>query len=187
MRRPARRPKQLYERIKGGEDFAKLAKEFSKDSASAQEGGDLNWSTREAMDKALGDKLFAMSEGELSEPVKTQFGYHVLRLDGIRASAGRSFEDVRAELVVALRNELAAVQFGSQQDQLQERLERGGANLDALVKEFGLRRGEVERFRTRRGRPAAGIGCRPQPRSVQRRGDRPASGRSARSSSARTA
>jgi peptidyl-prolyl cis-trans isomerase D len=138
--------KQLYERIKGGEDFAKLAKEFSKDSASAQEGGDLNWSTREAMDKTLADKLFAMKEGELSEPVKTQYGYHVLRLDGIRVSAGRSFDDVRAELVIALRNELAAVQFGSQQDQLQERLERGGANLDALVKEFGLRRGEVERF-----------------------------------------
>ena len=138
--------KQLYERIKGGADFAALAKEFSKDSSSAQEGGDLNWSTREAMDKTLGDRLFAMKEGELSEPVKTQYGYHVLRLDGIQVSGGKSFEDVRAELGAAMRTELATAQFGSQQDQLQERLERGGASLDALVKEFGMRRGEVERF-----------------------------------------
>ncbi len=41
-----------------------------------------------------------MKEGELSEPVKTQFGYHIIRLDGIRAGAGRSFEDVQAELAV---------------------------------------------------------------------------------------
>jgi peptidyl-prolyl cis-trans isomerase D len=138
--------RQLYERIKGGEDFAALAKQFSKDSASAKDGGDLNWSTREAIDKTIGDKLFAMKEGELSEPVKTQYGYHVLRLDSIQAPTGRSFEEVRSELGAAMRNELATAQFGSQQDQLQERLERGGANLDALVKEFGLRRGEVERF-----------------------------------------
>jgi peptidyl-prolyl cis-trans isomerase D len=142
----AAQAKQLYERIKGGADFAALAKEFSKDSSSAQQGGDLNWSTREAMDKTLGDRLFAMKEGELSEPVKTQYGYHVLRLDGIQVPAGKSFEDVRAELGATMRNEQATAQFGSQQDQLQERLERGGASLDALVKEFGLRRGEVERF-----------------------------------------
>jgi peptidyl-prolyl cis-trans isomerase D len=141
--------KQIYERIKGGEDFAALAKELSKDSASAKDGGDLNWTTRDIMDKLdknLGARLFAMKEGELSEPVKSQYGYHVLRLDSIEASSGKSFEDVRVELGAAMRTELATAQFGQQQDQLQEKLERGGASLDALVKEFGLRRGEVERF-----------------------------------------
>jgi peptidyl-prolyl cis-trans isomerase D len=138
--------KQLHDRIKAGADFAALAKEFSKDSASAQAGGDLGWSTKESMDKTLGDRLFAMQEGELAEPVKTQYGYHVLRLDSIRAAAGRSLADAHAEIATALRNELAAVQFGSLQDQIQERLERGGSNLDALVKEFALRRSEVERF-----------------------------------------
>lgn len=152
--------KQLYERIKGGEDFAALAKEFSRDSLSAKEGGDLGWSTREAMDKTLGDRLFVLKEGELSEPVKTQYGYHVLRLDGVRAAAGRSFEDVRAELATTMRNELAIVQFGSEQDQLQERLERGGTGLDALVKEFGLRRGEVERFE--RGAGGLPLGSDPE-------------------------
>ncbi len=87
-----------------------------------------------------------MKEGELSPPVKTQYGYHVLRLDSIQAPSGRSFEQVRTELAATLRTEMATAQFGSQQDQLQERLERGGANLDALVKEFGLKRGEVARF-----------------------------------------
>jgi peptidyl-prolyl cis-trans isomerase D len=136
----------LYAKLKGGADFAQLAKQFSKDSASAAKGGDLDWAGRETYVKEFADRLFSMKDGELAEPVKTQFGYHIIRLDGIRAAAGRSFDEVRSELEAALRNELAVAQFGTRQDQLQERLERGGANLDQLAQEFGLRKGEVARF-----------------------------------------
>jgi peptidyl-prolyl cis-trans isomerase D len=116
------RAKELYERIKGGSDFAALAREFSKDSSSAPVGGDLNWSTREAMDKTLGERLFA-APGELSEPVKTQHGYHVLRLDDIQLRPGALRRHARG--ADASANELAATQFNSQQDQLQERLSAG--------------------------------------------------------------
>jgi peptidyl-prolyl cis-trans isomerase D len=136
----------LYAQIKAGADFAKLAKENSADSGSAAKGGDLGWAGREVYVKEFGDKLFSMKEGEVSEPVKTEFGYHIIRLDGIRASEGRSFEDVRAELTAALRNEQTAALFGERQDQLQERLEKGVNSLDELVKEFGMRRGEIARF-----------------------------------------
>jgi peptidyl-prolyl cis-trans isomerase D len=67
-------------------------------------------------------------------------------MDGLRPESGRKFEDVRAELAAALRNELAIDQFGKRQDQLQERLERAGTTLDKLAQEFGLRRGEVAQF-----------------------------------------
>jgi peptidyl-prolyl cis-trans isomerase D len=136
----------LYKQIKGGADFAALAKQYSKDTASAARGGDLDWAGRDVYVKEFADKLFAMKEGELSEPVKTQFGYHLIRLDGIRPAAGRSFADVRAELAATLRNERAMDEFGRRQDAIQERLERAGTNLDELVRDFGLRRGEVERF-----------------------------------------
>jgi peptidyl-prolyl cis-trans isomerase D len=137
---------QLYQRIKSGADFAALAQESSTDTASAAKGGDLDWAGRDVYVKEFADQLFAMQQGQVSEPVKTQFGYHIIRLDGVRAAAGRSFDDVRGELAAALRNELAIEQFNSRQDQLQERLERAGSNLDQLVQEFGLRRGEVAQF-----------------------------------------
>src|SRR5690606_14483314 len=85
-------------------------------------------------------------EGEVSEPVKTQFGYHIIKLEGIRPEVGRSFETVRSEIAATLRNEKAVALFNSEQDRLQEQLETGGTNLDALVQEFNLRRGEVENF-----------------------------------------
>lgn len=136
----------LYNQIKGGADFAALAKANSVDTVSAAKGGDLDWAGREVYVKEFADKLFSMKEGELSEPVKTQFGYHVIRLDGIRAAEGRSFDDVRSELAATMRNELAIERFGQRQDQLQERLERGGGSIDQLATEFGLRRGEVAQF-----------------------------------------
>jgi peptidyl-prolyl cis-trans isomerase D len=138
--------KDLLARIKGGADFSALAKEFSKDSVSAAKGGDLDWAGRDVYVKEFAEQLFSMKEGEVSAPVKTQFGYHIIRLDGVRAAAGRSFDDMRAELAATLRTELGADQFGKRQDQLQERMERGGSTLDQLVQEFGLRRGEVERY-----------------------------------------
>ncbi len=136
----------LYSELKAGVDFAKLARENSADTGSAVKGGDLGWAGREVYAKEFADKLFSMQQGEVSEPVKTEFGYHIIRLDGIRASEGRSFEDVRAELTATLRNEQTAMLFGDRQDRLQELLEKSGTNLDELVKEFGMRRGEVARF-----------------------------------------
>jgi peptidyl-prolyl cis-trans isomerase D len=142
----AAQAKDLYARIKAGGDFAALARQFSKDTESAAKGGALEWMSREGQVKEFTDKLFAMKEGEVSEPVKTQFGYHIIRMDGLRAEAGRKLEEVRAELTATLRNELAATQFGSRQDQLQERLDRAGTTLDKLAQEFAMRRGEVLQF-----------------------------------------
>ena len=142
----AAQAKEIYGKLKAGGDFAALAKEFSKDTVSAEKGGDLGWAGREVYVKEFSDRLFAMQSGEISEPVKTQFGYHIIRLDGVRAEAGRSFDDVRVELTQTLSNELAATEFAQREDQLQERLEQGGSNLDQLTREFGLRRGTVEHF-----------------------------------------
>lgn len=142
----AARARQLYEQIRGGADFAALAREHSADSASAANGGDLGWATRETYVQAFADKLFSMQVGEVSEPVKTEFGYHIIKLEGIRPATGRSFEEVRGEILAQLRNEKAIARFNSEQDRLQEMLESGSPSLDLLVREFNLRRGVVENF-----------------------------------------
>ena len=136
----------LYKQLQGGADFAALAKQYSKDSVSAEQGGDLGWAAQDTYDKEFGEKLFAMKDGEVSAPVKTQYGYQIIKLEGIRPASGRSLDDVRAELTTTLRNEQAAKEFTRREDQLQERLERGGSNLDQLVREFGLQRGTVDQF-----------------------------------------
>jgi peptidyl-prolyl cis-trans isomerase D len=136
----------LYKQITGGADFAALARQYSKDSLSAAKGGDLDWAGRDTYAKEFSDKLFSMQQGQVSEPVKTQYGYHIIRLDGIRAAQGRSFEDVRGELTAQLRNEQAGTMFGERQDRLQERIERGAGTLAELAQEFGMRRGDVAQF-----------------------------------------
>jgi len=139
---------EVYKKLQAGGDFAALARQYSKDTVSAEKGGDLDWGSREIYDnnKPFADKLFSMKEGETSEPVKTQYGYQIIHLDGIRPASGRSFEDVRAELTELLRKEQATTEFNRREDQLQERLEQGGSTLDQLVREFGLKRGTVDQF-----------------------------------------
>lgn len=72
----------LIEQINRGEDFAALAEEHSKDPGSAQRGGSLGSFTRGRMVKPFEDAVFALDEGEVtSEPVQSQFGWHIIRLD----------------------------------------------------------------------------------------------------------
>lgn len=129
-----------------GADFAALARENSQDLGSSSQGGDLGWTDRTTLEAPFADALFAMGEGEVSAPVRTRFGWHVIRLDGIQAGRSRTFEEVREELESELRAQLAADEFGNRQEQLQERIERGAADLAPLVEAFGLERGEIEDF-----------------------------------------
>ena len=82
-----------------GADFAALAKANSDDTGSKDNGGDLGWVARDGgMVKPFEDAMFTMQAGAISDPVKTDFGYHVLQLREIKAGQGKSFEEVRDEL-----------------------------------------------------------------------------------------
>src|SRR5271166_3286187 len=93
----------LLKRIQGGEDFAKLAKENSQDPGSAPQGGDLGWSERKVWVAPFAEAAFSMKEGEIRGPVKTQFGYHILRLDAIQAASEKTFEQSRADIEAEFR------------------------------------------------------------------------------------
>jgi peptidyl-prolyl cis-trans isomerase D len=133
-------------KAKAGQDFGALATEFSLDSGSAKNAGDLGWAERSFFEAPFSDALFAMQEGQVSDPVKTRFGYHVIRLDGIQAGRAKSFEDARAELDAQFRSEQAAVLFGDRGEDLAAAVAAPGADFDSLVKQFGLTTGEVAEF-----------------------------------------
>lgn len=102
---------ELKQRIDQGEDFAELARQFSQDPGSAAEGGDLGEVEREMMVKPFEEALFAMSVGEVSEPVKTQFGWHLIKLHQISGGETQSFEQARQQIEEDIRTEIAENQI----------------------------------------------------------------------------
>ncbi|MEW6164957.1 MAG: SurA N-terminal domain-containing protein [Pseudomonadota bacterium] len=89
-------------------DFAKLAKEFSQDPGSADKGGDLGYFGRGMMVKPFEDATFALKAGELSGVVRSDFGFHIIKLTGIRAEQARPLAAVRAEIAAELKRQAAA-------------------------------------------------------------------------------
>lgn len=87
----------VLKRLKAGEDFAKVAKEMSKDPGS--EGGDLGWFTRERMVPAFAEAAFKLKDGQTSDPVKTQFGWHVIQVEGHRTKSFPPFDQVKDQIV----------------------------------------------------------------------------------------
>jgi peptidyl-prolyl cis-trans isomerase D len=155
---------QVLAQAKAGKDFGELAKQYSQDPGSAHNGGDLNWSERGAFVAPFSDALFSMSVGEIKGPVKTQFGYHIIRLDEIQAGKGKSFEDARADLEAQLRRDRATDRFGEIQEQLQSKLAEPGADLATLAQEYHLEQGDVPSFV--KGAGAAPLGAAPQLQDV---------------------
>jgi peptidyl-prolyl cis-trans isomerase C len=80
-------------RVKAGEDFAKVATELSKDPGG--EGGDLGWFTRDRMVPEFADAAFKMEPGQVSDPVKSQFGWHIIKVEEKRMKTFPPFEQVK--------------------------------------------------------------------------------------------
>ena len=140
---------EVYAKAKAGEDFGELAKKYSKDPGSADKGGVLDWADRGSfVAPEFGDAAFNMSAGEIHAPVKTQYGYHIIKLLEIAAGKTRTFEEAKPEIEADLKRNRATDRFGEIQEQLQQRLEQAGGNasLDALAKEFNLQAGDAPVF-----------------------------------------
>src|SRR6476619_448811 len=109
--------KAVIVRLKKGEDFAKVAGEVTEDPSGKANGGDLGYFTKEQMVPEFSEAAFKLDKGQISDPVKTQFGWHVLKVEDKRVKPAPKFEDVKpqienyvarkaqAELVTKLRAE----------------------------------------------------------------------------------
>src|SRR5579864_4072656 len=155
---------QVLAQVKSGKDFGELAKQYSQDPGSAQNGGDLGWAERSTFVKPFADALYAMKAGEIAGPVKTQYGYHIIRLDEIQPGKAKSFEEARPELEAQVRRTRATDRFGEIQEQLQAKLAEPGADLGALAQQYKLQPGEVKEFV--KGAGAVPFGAAPQLQEV---------------------
>ncbi len=90
-------------KLKAKGDFATLAKEYSSDKGTSVAGGDLGYFTRETMVKEFADAAFALKLGEISAPVKTDFGWHIIKLVERRAQKFQSLEQARPDIEKKLR------------------------------------------------------------------------------------
>ena len=132
---------------KSGQSFAALAKQYSQDPGSARNGGSLGWMDRGGFVAPFADALFGIkSVGDIVGPVKTQYGYHIIRLDGIQPGRTKTLAEARPELQAQLQQNEAKNRFGDIEDSLQSRLQDPGVTLASLTKEFNLTTGEVPQF-----------------------------------------
>jgi len=102
---------EIRERIVNGESFADLARELSEDPGSASEGGSLGEVERGVMVPTFEAALFSMEVDQLSQPVKTPFGWHLIKLDSISGGEIQSFETVKSTLLDEIRTQLAEGQI----------------------------------------------------------------------------
>src|SRR5580700_3459589 len=136
----------ILKRAQAGEDFSKLAKEFSQDPGSAPQGGDLGWSERKVFVGPFADAAFGMKVDEIKGPVKTQFGYHILKLDGIQPPAVKTFEEAKAELETEYKRNEAERLFNNAQDQLADAALQNATDIDVVAKKAGLTVQDVPNF-----------------------------------------
>ena len=95
--------RQVIKRLKAGENFAEIAMEVSM-AGSKFSGGDLGYFSRKDLEKPFTDAAFALEQGQISEPVKTNTGWHVIILDDKRSTAIPPFEQLKDEIVRSLIN-----------------------------------------------------------------------------------
>ena len=119
-------------------DFAKLAKEFSIDGGSAQQGGDLDFFPRGMMVKPFEDATFSAKKGDIVGPIESDFGWHIIYVTDIRPSAIRPFEAVRSDIEAEYIGQMALREFSEKAEDFTNIVYEQADSLEPVAKKFGL-------------------------------------------------
>jgi len=131
---------EIEKELKGGADFATLAKEYSEDSASAEKGGDLEFFTYYEMVPSFSEAVFFLEEvGEVSEIVKTPFGYHLIKLTGIKASYVKPFQEVEERLKQMWKDEKSETLAQEEANNIRKEIEKKSSTFEEYLKEYPQR------------------------------------------------
>lgn len=133
------RAQDLLARVKKGESFEELAKKNSEDPGSASSGGDLGFLSHDQMDKAFAEAAFALKKGEVSAPVKTSYGYHLIKVEDIRAGSQKSFEQVRGDIEQRVKEKKADTMFFERSETLGTTAYEKPDSLQPVVDLLGLK------------------------------------------------
>jgi peptidyl-prolyl cis-trans isomerase D len=147
----------LLAKIKGGADFAELATKFSEDG-SAKKGGDLDFFPKGQMVPEFEKVAFSLQPGQISDLVKTQFGYHIIKVVEKKPASKRSLEEVKAQIEDQLKQDRAQTEAQRTADGVASQLKKP-ADFDTVAKPRGLIVSESGFFA--RDEPIAGLGMAP--------------------------
>ncbi|HCL77460.1 MAG TPA: peptidylprolyl isomerase, partial [Pseudomonas sp.] len=128
---------EIAAQLAAGGDFATLAKEHSDDPGSANEGGDLGYAGPGVYDPAFEDALYALKEGQVSAPVRSEFGWHLIKLLGVQSPEVPSFESMKPELERELKTQQVEQRFVEVTKQLED-LAFESSDLGQPAQELGL-------------------------------------------------
>lgn len=130
---------ELLAQLRAGADFATLAKQYSKDPGSAAKGGELGFFGRGVMDKTFEEAVFNLKKDEISEPVRSAYGYHLIKLEAIKGGGVKSFADVRKDLERDLQRQQAESQFYEQSERLANLSYEHPDTLEPAAEQLGLK------------------------------------------------
>ncbi len=130
----------IIAKLAKGADFAETAKTDSDDTFSAEQGGSLDWFDKGVMDPAFEEAAYKITDiGELSEVVKSEFGYHIIKLDEIKAADVKPYEVVSADIIKQLKQQNAAEQFYELSTKMAEKAFEMPDNLDDAANEINTK------------------------------------------------
>ncbi len=129
----------IEQQIKGGKSFADVAKQESEDLGSKNLGGDLGWLDKGTTDEAFETALFALQKGEVSKPVLTGEGYHVIELRDLRPGKTRTFDEVKPELAKQYAESERDRVYAEKAGRLTDLTYQNPASLETASKELGLK------------------------------------------------
>ena len=115
----------LRAKLVKGMDFAQAAEQFSEDPSARGRGGELGWFDASKMVKPFSDAAFAMKKGEISQPVKTQFGIHLIQLEDSKPAAQKSFDEVKAQLKAQMEDERFTTKATERLENLKKKANNG--------------------------------------------------------------
>ena len=120
------------------EDFAKMAEEFSEDIASRNDGGSLGFFARGQMVKPFEEAAFGAAIGEIKGPVKSNFGYHLIKVEGRKAEHVRTLDDVRKKLISDIKREQAQLKAESDLQIARDLLDRKSQTFGQIAKKYSM-------------------------------------------------
>ena len=147
----------IYQQLKTNPArFAEIAKRDSTDAGSAAQGGDLGWFARNAMVKPFSDAAFALKEGQISAPVLSEFGYHIIQLTGIKPAKVQPLAAVKTDITAELQNQQGGKQFADVAETFSNQVYEQSDSLLPVAKALKLTV-QTSGWITRKGGEAAGI------------------------------
>lgn len=148
------RAQEVLGKVKAGGDFAELAKQYSEDPGNKDKGGDLGWVVRGQMVPAFEQATFALQPGQISDVVKTEYGYHIIKVHERDTAHMQSFDEVKDQIRQEIAQETQQLARMRKMDEAVAGARKFGPDIEAAGRELGLPVETYEAF-TRTNLPAS--------------------------------